>query len=94
MSKEALMKAIELAEGPGALATAIRSQVPASKVSRAHIYKWLNTCQAPVPPAEYVLPICRALAWKVTPHELRGDLYPHAGDALPVEAQPVSEAAA
>ena len=30
-----------------------------------------------------VLNACRALDWKVTPHEIRPDLYPHPTDGLP-----------
>lgn len=35
--------------------------------------------------AERVLDVARATGWRVTPHELRADLYPNAVDALPAE---------
>lgn len=41
--------------------------------------------------AERVLDLSRATGWRVTPHDLRADLYPNAVDALPAE---VAEAVA
>jgi hypothetical protein len=35
-------------------------------------------------PAQYVLPLCEASGWEITPHMLRPDLYPNADDALPM----------
>ena len=37
-------------------------------------------------PAEHVRRLCEASGWKITPHQLRADLYPNPGDALPVDA--------
>lgn len=34
-------------------------------------------------PAERVIQVCRAIEYKVTPHEIRPDIYPHPDDALP-----------
>lgn len=34
-------------------------------------------------PGERVMPLCKAIEFKVTPHELRPDLYPHPQDGLP-----------
>lgn len=36
-------------------------------------------------PAEWVLRTSETLAWRITPHELRPDLYPNADDGLPEE---------
>jgi DNA-binding transcriptional regulator YdaS (Cro superfamily) len=36
-------------------------------------------------PGELVLKVSKALEWKVTPHELRPDLYPNPTDGLPKE---------
>lgn len=36
-------------------------------------------------PADRVLDISRACSWRVTPHKLRPDLYPHPDDGLPSE---------
>jgi DNA-binding transcriptional regulator YdaS (Cro superfamily) len=83
MAKDALKKAIQLAGGQSPLAAGIRGLVPASKVSQAHVWKWLNGKRVDVPPAEYVIPIAQFLGWKVTPHELRPDLHPNTTDALP-----------
>jgi DNA-binding transcriptional regulator YdaS (Cro superfamily) len=85
MCKETLQKAVDLAGGQTALAREIRGQVPESKVSQVHVWNWLNASHAPVPPADMVLPISRALAFQVTPHELRPDLYPHPLDGMPRE---------
>ncbi|BDB47333.1 TPA: transcriptional regulator [Escherichia coli] len=34
-------------------------------------------------PARFVLRVCEVVAWKVTPHGLRPDLYPHPEDGIP-----------
>lgn len=34
-------------------------------------------------PAEHVLAVCELVGLKVTPHQIRPDLYPNPGDALP-----------
>ena len=36
-------------------------------------------------PADRVIPIAQATGWRVTPHELRPDLYPNVGDGVPVD---------
>ncbi len=35
-------------------------------------------------PAERVLGLCDALDFSITPHQVRPDIYPNPGDALPV----------
>lgn len=83
MSKQSLVAAVEIAGSQVALAACIRQSIPEAKVSQAHVWKWINRCGVEVPPAEYVLAICKGLAWKITPHQLRPDIYPNANDALP-----------
>ncbi|WP_297207395.1 YdaS family helix-turn-helix protein [uncultured Pluralibacter sp.] len=39
-------------------------------------------------PGELVVRVSKAVDWKVTPHELRPDLYPNSTDGLPVEDKP------
>ncbi|EBP0013944.1 helix-turn-helix domain-containing protein [Salmonella enterica] len=34
-------------------------------------------------PADRVIPLCKVLGWAVTPHEIRGDIYPNPTDGLP-----------
>ncbi|UMR98592.1 transcriptional regulator [Escherichia coli] len=34
-------------------------------------------------PARFVLRVCEMVEWKVTPHGLRPDLYPHPEDGIP-----------
>ena len=36
-------------------------------------------------PAERVIPIAAATEWRVTPHQLRPDLYPNARDGMPAD---------
>jgi DNA-binding transcriptional regulator YdaS (Cro superfamily) len=38
-------------------------------------------------PPERVLSICSALCWKLTPHQIRPDLYPNPTDGLPQKSQ-------
>jgi DNA-binding transcriptional regulator YdaS (Cro superfamily) len=51
-------------------------------VSREAVRKWVRDGV----PAERVLPICEATGWRVTPHQLRPDLYPNRTDAMPMPA--------
>lgn len=46
-------------------------------LSRGAVSQW------DVVPSERVLSVCAATNWRVTPHELRPDLYPNLYDALP-----------
>jgi hypothetical protein len=84
MSKETLAQAIELAGGQAHLARGIRDRIPGSKIGQVHVWGWLNSVQMEVPPPETVIPICDFLDWRMTPHQLRPDLYPNPTDALPV----------
>lgn len=47
------------------------------------MWGWLNSSSDDVPPAEYVIAIAQTVNWKVTPHELRHDIYPHPSDGMP-----------
>lgn len=51
-------------------------------VTRQAVNQWADT--QPLK-SEFVIPVCRHLGWRVTPHQLRADLYPNPGDALPAE---------
>jgi len=46
-------------------------------LSRGAVSQWH------VVPSDRVLAVCEATAWKVTPHQVRPDLYPNPNDALP-----------
>lgn len=83
MSKESLSKAVELAGGQVALAGAIRRINPESCVQQGHVWKWLNALKGETPPPEYVITIAQAVDYRVTPHELRDDIYPHPDDGMP-----------
>ncbi|EEU4016615.1 helix-turn-helix domain-containing protein [Escherichia coli] len=48
------------------------------------VSRWANGQQVP---ASRVLQLCEIMAWEVTPHELRPDIYPNPTDGLPVEFQ-------
>lgn len=91
MSKETLLKAVELAGGQAPLARGIRERLPDSKISQVHIWGWINCVKMEVPPAEAVLAICAAVGWQVTPHELRPDIYPSPADGLPGREPPAAE---
>ncbi|MFW6342494.1 MAG: transcriptional regulator [Halothiobacillaceae bacterium] len=58
-------------------------------VSHEAVRKW----RSHVPEAR-VLGLCAALGWRVTPHELRPDFYPHPDDGLPPELRGRPEDAA
>lgn len=46
-------------------------------------YQALRKFERKLVPGERVIPIARATAWRVTPHQLRPDLYPNATDGIP-----------
>lgn len=74
MSMSPLEKAIAIVGSQTALATACG-------IKQAHIWNWLNRDKRV--PAEYVIPICRATNYKVTPHQMRPDIYPYKTDGMP-----------
>ena len=69
-----LSSAIDLCGGPVQLATDLG-------LHKTAIYKWGDQC-----PAERVLSVSEKTGWKVTPHQLRPDLYPNPCDGLPLIA--------
>ena len=83
MSKESLLRAVELADGQVAMARAIKARMPACKVKQSHVWQWLNTVKGETPPAEYVIAIAAAVGYQVTPHQLRADIYPNPSDGMP-----------
>lgn len=74
---------MSIAGGQVRLAALIRAILPGSKIQQPHISGWINAVKAEVPPAEAVLAISEACEWKVTPHDLRSDIYPNPADGLP-----------
>lgn len=74
MSK--LKKAIKIVGSQSALAKACN-------VKPAYIWNWLNRDKKV--PAEFAIPVARAVNFRVTPHELRPDIYPNQTDGLPEE---------
>lgn len=83
MSKQSLLKAVELAGSQAELARALAAHIPGSKISQPLVWGWLNLVKIEVPPPEMVIPIAEVLDYRMTPHELRHDLYPNPTDALP-----------
>lgn len=83
MSKESISKAVGLIGTQSKLADAIKARHPESKVAQAHVWQWINVSKEPVPPAEYVIAIAQAVDFRITPHELRPDIYPHPLDGMP-----------
>ena len=81
MSKESLNRTVVMAGGQVALAVKL-SSVMDRAISQGHVWQWLNNIRGETPPANYVIPICKAVDWKITPHELRPDIYPSPNDGL------------
>lgn len=69
--------------GQVALACAIRRINPVSNVQQGHVWKWLNALKGETPPPEYVIAIAQAVDYRITPHQLRDDIYPHPQDGMP-----------
>ncbi|MCK2149488.1 helix-turn-helix domain-containing protein [Marinobacter alexandrii] len=74
MSITALKKSIRLAGSQSALAAKCGTK-------QSNIWNWLHRDGRV--PAEYVIAVCTATDFKVTPHEVRPDIYPNKKDALP-----------
>lgn len=78
---EHLKAAVDLAGGIPDLAKAATAS-GAKKVERAHVWNWLHR-EGRVP-GDYVLQVSKAVGFKVSPHDMRPDLYPNASDGLPL----------
>lgn len=76
MMNPAMSRAIELV-GLQALAAAV-----------GVTYQAIRKFERESLPGERVLAVACATGWRVTPHELRPDLYPNPTDGLPLEAPP------
>lgn len=48
-------------------------------LSRAAASQWKEV------PTDRVLDVCRAIDWAYTPNQIRPDIYPNPGDALPAQ---------
>lgn len=53
-------------------------------VTRQAVKQWSDE-GVPLKP-EHVIPICVSLQWRVTPHQIRPDIYPNKADGLPRKA--------
>jgi DNA-binding transcriptional regulator YdaS (Cro superfamily) len=84
LMKQNLQKIIELLGNSQTKFAYVLSNETNKPVKQAHVWKWLNSTKDGIP-AEHVIPACKAVDWKVTPNELRPDLYPHPNDGLPSE---------
>jgi len=80
-----LQQAVAAAGGVTALARTLRVAPPS-------VSQWLSGTRGV--PAGRVVQISEATGWRVTPHELRPDLYPHPDDGLPQELRGRQERAA
>lgn len=81
---EFLLKIISFhGENKSSLVNKLLSLRPDSKVTNSHINNWLYRDEKI--PGEWVLALSESVNWKVTPHELRPDLYRHPEDGLPDE---------
>lgn len=70
---QALDVAIQLAGGQAKLAEACG-------LKQSAVSSWITSGE--VPP-ELVIKVCEAVFYRVTPHQLRPDLYPNESDAIP-----------
>lgn len=52
-------------------------------VAPPNVTRWLSSHV----PAHHVIAICAAVDWRVTPHQVRPDIYPYPFDAVPIEAR-------
>lgn len=50
-------------------------------VKQGHVWHWLK--KSAQCPAERVIPLCQALGYAITPHQLRPDIYPYPLDGIP-----------
>lgn len=75
MSLVALEKAILIAESRALLARRVGVKPQA-------VTQWLLDGRVP---AKRVIDVSRAAYFRVTPHELRSDIYPYPNDGLPLE---------
>ena len=83
MSSETLNEACKIAGSQTNLVRRILAIYPASKIMPPAIWAWVKSGRADRPPADYVLPISKAVDWQITPHQLRPDIYPHPCDGMP-----------
>lgn len=80
---DALKRAVKLAGSQGALAEKVNVLRPETeKVGQTAVSNWVQ--RGTVPP-DNVIDVARAVDYRVTPHQLRPDLYPHPDDGLPAE---------
>ena len=70
---DGIQQAIRLAGGQTALGLLIEKR-------QSSVRNWMMSGRVP---AEYVIAVSRSLDFRITPHQLRPDLYPHKDDGLP-----------
>lgn len=82
---KALKRAIEIKGSAASLAQAVKPLAGQRGLScsQQHVSNWINRDGGVS--AHYVLAVAEAVAFEVTPHELRPDIYPHPQDGLPAE---------
>lgn len=70
--------------GQRALAARITAHVSREevRVKQQDVWRWLRRFDGRVP-AEFCIATASAALWRVTPHELRPDVYPHPDDGMP-----------
>jgi len=74
---DSLQRVIDIKTSQAALAADLSTD--GRPVKQQNVSSWLKTRL----PSEYVIKVSEAVEYKVTPHELRPDLYPHPQDGLP-----------
>lgn len=74
MSTNYLLQAIDICGGQVALGKSIGK-------TQATISSWINRKNRKISP-EFVIAIAKATDFKITPHQLRPDIYPHPHDGM------------
>lgn len=66
----------------------VRSRIArALNISHQAVAKWASNGV----PSRRVIEVCIATGWRITPHELRPDLYPNPDDGLPRTLPPMAD---
>ncbi len=74
--KKLLLKVATLAGGQKKLAEKL-AKLTKRPINQSHISNMINVYKNPMPPAELVIPMEKAVNGAVTRHQLRPDLYPY-----------------
>jgi hypothetical protein len=79
---DALIQIINMHGGSkAALARHLLELYPSLKVTSTHIGNWLNRDKKV--PAEWIIPLCETVDFKIIPYDFKSPVYRHPKDGLP-----------